>query len=262
MRRRVVGRIAAVLAAVVLVAAGVAQAETQKVGTTLVNVSAKIAPKRLPREGRAPVAVSVGWKISSTDGGEPPTLKKVKIEINRKGILDPTGLPICPYARIQPASTSRALSNCRSSLVGKGSFSAHVGLEGQESYIASGRMVVFNSRRGGKPVLYGQIYTGYPFAASFVIVFKVEKSKHGEFGTTLSATLPAALRHWGNLTEVEMRLSRNFSYGGRRHSFLSAACPTPRGVGSAVFNLARTSFAFSDGSKALSTLTEICKARR
>jgi hypothetical protein len=115
--------------------------------------------------------------------------------------------------------------------------------------------------RGGKPVLYGQIYTGYPFAASFVIVFKVHKSTGGAYGTALSATLPRTLRDWGNLTEVDMRLSRNFSYRGTRHSFLTAACPTPKGIRSATFRLARTSFGFSDGRKASSTLTEICKVR-
>jgi hypothetical protein len=261
MTGRGVIKLAAVAAALVLLCASIAQGDTQKVGAMLVQVSAKLAPKRLPRDGGVPVAVSVGWKISSTDGSEPSVLKTVKIDINRNGVLDPTGLPVCPYSKIQPASTSRALQNCRSSLVGTGSFAAHVGLEGQESYIAKGKMVVFNSEQGGKPVLYSQIYTGFPFAASFVIVFKVNKSNHGAYGTTLSATLPATLRNWGNLTDVSMRLSRSFVYRGTRHSFLTAACPTPKGLGVALFHLARTSFAFSDGSKASSTLSETCKVR-
>jgi hypothetical protein len=156
---------------------------------------------------------------------------------------------------------SRALKNCRASLVGKGRFSAFVGLEGQESYLASGRMVVFNSRRAGKPVLYGQIYSSYPFAHSFVIVFKVDKHQHGAYGTTLTATLPGSLRAWGNLTEIRMRLSRKFGYKGERRSFLTAACPTPDGFTAAIFRLARTSFAFSGGTEISSTLTDECKVR-
>jgi hypothetical protein len=242
--------------------AGLAHAETRKIGNLLFKVSAEISPKKLPREGRAPVAVSIDWSIATTDGTQPPTLKTLKIEINRYGILDPTGLPICPYHKIQPASTSRALKNCRSSLVGKGSFSALVGLEGQESYVAKGKMVVFNSRKGGKPVLFGQIYSGYPFANSFVIVFRVDKRKKGPFGTSLTATLPASLRDWGNLTEIKMRLSRKFGYRGKARSFLSAGCPTPKGFTAAVFRLARTSFAFSGGPKVSSTLTDNCRVRR
>lgn len=238
-----------------------AETETQIVGNVEMTTSAKLAPKRLPRDGRAPVAVSLGWKVATTDGTTPPTLKKLRIEINRNGILDPTGLPICPYDKIQPASTQRALKNCKSSLVGKGSFSALVGLEGQESYIAKGEMVVFNSEKGGKPVLFGQIYSAYPFANSFVIVFKVSKEKKGEYGTVLDATLPASLRAWGNLTEINMRLSRKYGYNGEKRSFLSANCPTPPEVPTTTFKLARTSFAFVGGEKLGSTLTDDCAVR-
>lgn len=238
-----------------------AETETQVKGTLQMSVSAELSPKRLPREGRAPVAVSLGWKVATTDGTIPPTLKSLKIEINRNGILDPTGLPICPYGRIQPASTSRALRNCRSSLVGTGSFAALVGLEGQENYIAKGKMVVFNSEKGGKPVLFGQIYSARPFSSSFVIIFKVSREKKGEYGTILSATLPANLRAWGNLTEINMRLSRKYGYQGKQRSFLSANCPTPKGIPTTSFKLARTSFAFVGGQEVSSTLTDDCRVR-
>jgi DNA-binding beta-propeller fold protein YncE len=236
--------------------------ETQQVGSMLLDVSAQLFPKKLPRDRLAPIAVSIGWKISSTDGSEPPKLKTIEIEINRNGVLDAAGLPACPYEKIQPASTSRALANCRASLVGTGSFSALVGLEGQERYVAKGRMLVFNGLEKGKPVLYGQLYSGFPFANSFVIPFKISKDKSGAYGTSLQATLPANLRAWGNLTEVEMRLSRKYSHRGKRRSFLSASCPTPKGVGLALFRLARTSFSFTGGIDVSSTLTEQCNARR
>jgi hypothetical protein len=241
--------------------AAFAQADTQVTGNLVTSVQARLSPKRLPREGRAPVAVSIDWKVSTQDGSEPPTLKKLQIEINRNGILDPTGLPLCPYAKIQPASTQRALSNCRSSLVGTGGFSALVGLEGQENYVAKGRMVLFNSERAGKPVLFGQIYSSFPFTNSFVIVFKVDRHPHGAYGTTLSATLPPRLRAWGNLTEISMRLQRKFSYKGQRRSFLSAGCPAPKGFGAAPFRLAHTSFAFDGGLQVNSTITDSCKVR-
>jgi hypothetical protein len=246
-----------------LTCTALAQADTQIKGNLIASVQARLSPQKLPREGRAPIAVSIEWKVATKDGTEPPNLKQLAIEINRNGILDATGLPTCPYGKIQPASTQRALANCRSSLVGTGGFAALVGLEGQENYVAKGRMVVFNGRKGGKPVLFGQIYSDYPFAASFVIVFKVSKTKKGAFGTTLTATLPARLRAWGNLTEIEMRLARKFSYKGRQRSFLSAGCPAPKGFsGVPVFRLARTSFEFVGGTKLTSTLTDDCKVRR
>jgi hypothetical protein len=239
-----------------------ANAETKILGNLQLSVSAALSPKKLPREGTAPIAVSVGWQIQSTDPAQKPAaLKSVKIEINRAGILDLTGLPDCPYPQIQPASTQRALAGCRASLVGQGSFSALVGLEGQESYVSKGKMLVFKGTKAGKAVLYGQIYTAYPFAASFVIVFKVSKEKKGTYATTLSATLPANLRAWGNLTEVNMRLARNYSFKGQKRSFLSAGCPAPKGFGAAPFPLARTSFTFSGAPQVSQTLTETCKVR-
>lgn len=249
------------LAAAGLVACGIASADVKVVGGMVVQLTARLAPKSLPRDSQSPISVSVGWKISSDDGSEPATLKAVRIQINRNGVLDPTGLPICPYSRIQPASTARALQNCRGALVGTGTFAAHVGLEGQENYVTHGKMVVFNSTEHGKPVLYGQIYTGYPFAASFVIPFKVTKTAHGTYGTTLGAKLPASLINWGNLTEVNMRLSRKFVYRGHSRSFLSAGCPTPQGVPTASFRLAKTDLDFIGGAHVSSTLTENCRVR-
>lgn len=255
--------LAAPLAALLaLCLATYAHADTQIIGNLQLSVAAKLSPNSLPRKEAAPIAVSVGWKIQSTDPAlRPPVLKTVKIEINRAGVLDPTGLPDCPYQEIQPASTQRALANCRSSLVGKGSFSALVGLEGQESYVSKGTMVLFKGTKAKKPVLFGQIYTAYPFAASFVIVFAIDHKDQGTYGTTLSATLPANLRAWGNLTEVDMRLKRTYGFQGKRRSFLSAACSTPKGLNRALFKLAKATFTFQGAPSATSTLSETCKAK-
>lgn len=261
MRSRLAG-IALLVALLATAFATLAQGETHQVGNMQLTVTAKLAPNKLPRDQLAPTGVSIAWKITSTDGSEPPKLKTIQIGINRNGVLDATGLPICPYGKIQPASSSRALSNCRASLVGKGSFSALVGLEGQERYVAEGQMLVFNGVKGGQPVLFGHLYSDYPFANSFVIVFDIDRSKKGAYGTSLSAKLPANLRAWGNLTEVEMRLSRNYRHRGERRSFLSASCPTPKNINLALFRLAKTRFAFTGGTDVSSTLTETCKVRR
>lgn len=260
--RRPAARLAAGAILIALTFTALAAAETSIIGNLQLSVTAKISPKRLPRKGRSPVAVSVGWKIASTDESKPPVLETVKLEINRHGVLDVTGLPTCPYDKIQPASTQRALANCRPALVGGGTFTALVGLENQESYVSKGKMVVFNGTQGRKPVLFGHIYTDTPFAASFVIVFKIDRKKQGAYGTTLTAKMPGNLRRWGNLTEVSMRLSRTYGYQGRKRSFISAGCPALKGTSLALFRLARTTFDFTGGDGISSTLTETCKVRR
>jgi hypothetical protein len=227
------------------------------------SVEGKLLPKRLPRAGTAPISVSIGWQIATTDGSAPPKLKTLRIEINKEGRFETQGLPICPYAKIQPATTQRALSNCGSALVGRGSFAARIALKGQEGegYEASGKLLVFNGRVKGKPVLFGHIYAARPFATSFVITFELERLAKGTYGTVLSAELPMALRSWGDLTSIQMSLSRRYSYAGKRHSFISAGCPAPKGFGLASFKLARTAFAFTGGKELFGTVLGSCRAR-
>ncbi len=239
----------------------VAGAEIAQKGNLRVSVNGKLAPKKLPRKGAAPIAVSVGGRISTTDATLPPQLKTMRIELNRNGRLDFNGLPTCKYSKIQPGSSSRALRQCRSALVGKGSFGANITLAGQEPYPTQGKLLVFNGKRGGKPVLYGHIYSPKPFATSFVIVFKVQRLNKGAYGTALNAPLPKAMDAWGRLTGLQMTLSRKFRVKGRRHSFISSGCPAPKGFTLASFSLARTSFAFADGVKLTSKLSSTCKAR-
>jgi len=236
--------------------------EIAQQGNLRLSVDGQISPSELPRRGVAPIAVSIGWQMATIDGTPPPQLKTVQIEVHRAGRFDLTGLPTCPYAKIQPASTARALANCRPALVGRGEFSALVSVGGQESYVASGRMLVFNGRQGKKPVLFGQIYSARPFANSFVIVFALDELSNGTYGTSLSATLPPALRSWGSLTEIQMRLARRFRYSGKSHSFVSAGCPAPKDLGLAVFHLARTSFSFADAPPQSVTLDRSCKVSR
>jgi hypothetical protein len=238
-----------------------AQAEVGQTGVLRLTVDGELTPKKLPRSGAAPIAVSVKWNMTTTDGSPAPKLKKLGIEINRHGRVDPTGLPLCPYAKIQPATSPRALANCRDALVGKGNFTATVALREQEPYATQGRLLVFNGKRHGKPVLFGQIYSARPFATSFVIIFAVSQLSDGTYGTALTATLPKGLRSWGNLTGIQMRLSRRYSYGGQRHSYISAGCPAPKGFHRAIFPLTRTSFAFTGGKKLSLVLTSTCKAR-
>jgi hypothetical protein len=246
--------------ALLLSAAALAPAEVLQHGHVRVKVTGAIAPNKLPRSGRAPIGVSVGGEIETTDGSPPPQLTTMAIELNREGVIDTEGLPLCPYSALEPASSSRALANCRSALVGQGSFQAEVSLTGQESYTAKGKLLAFNGRKGGKPVLFAHIYSPRPFATSFVITFQIKHASGRQFGTAMVAELPQTLSSWGKLTGIELRLDRRYSAGGKRRSYLSAGCPAPKGIGAVSFALARTSFGFAGGPTLRGTLTRTCKA--
>lgn len=233
---------------------------TQKAGLR-VAVEAKIAPTRLPRSGTAPVIVSLAARFAATDGGVPPALHGLRIELNRDGRLDTAGLPECSIGEIQPASSAQALAACRPALVGQGSFSVDVVLGTQEPYPTRGRLLVFNGRLGGRPALLGQIYAPRPFANSFVIPFRIESPRHGTFGVALSAILPTSFTRWGHFTALRLRLGGDPRSGGPKPSIISAGCPAPKGFPGAVFPLARTHFSFSGSLELGQTLTGRCKAR-
>lgn len=246
------------LAALVAVAATV-HAEVVQRGNIRVAVSATFSPKRLPRTDTAPVAVNIGGGIATLDGSLPPQLKSLRIQLNRHGHLETTGLPECRIGQIQPASTARALRVCRSALVGSGSFSVDVVLGSQDPYSTKGHLLVFNGTYGGRPALLGQIYSAHPFTNSFVIPFRIGRSQHGRYGIALTAKLPRAFTDWGYVTGLEMRLSRRYSYRGRRHSFIVASCPAPKGFHASAFTLARATFAFAGGTVLTSDLLDECR---
>ncbi len=248
-----------VLGALALTA--LARAEIVQRGNLRVSVSAKMSPRALPRTGAAPIAVSVTGRVSTTDQSTPPQLKQLTIEINRHGRLDYRGLARCTVAQIQPASDSRALAACRSSLVGQGRFFGTIALPGSAPYPIEGRLLVFNGEEHGHQVLFGHIYSPHPFATSFVMTFQISNNRHGTYGTTLTADIAKALGARRYLTGIEMTLQRRYSSHGKRLSFLSAGCPAPKGFPGATFPLARTSFAFANGAKLTSTLTSNCKVR-
>jgi hypothetical protein len=225
-----------------------------------VSFEGKLAPKKLPRHGSAPVRVAVGAKIAGVEGKDPPQLQTISIAINRYGHFDPTGLPICTERDIQPATNQNALKACRDSLVGVGSFEAKVLLSQQSPFPAQGKMYAFNAEIHGKPAILAHVYGTNPVPTSFTFPFELAPSK-GTYGTILKAKLPQATGNSGYITGLAMNLGRNFSYKGKRRSYLSASCPAPKGFSKAVFPLAHAGFAFKGGRKLGSTLVRTCGVR-
>jgi len=246
---------------VLAIAALSAQAELVKSGSLHISVSAGIQPHLLPRSGRAPIAVSIVSRLTTSEGEVPPPIKRLRIELNRHGRLQTLGLPECDVTRIYPASTKAALRACRPALVGRGSFSVDVVLGGQKPYPTSGRLLLFNGRSNGRPAVLAQIYSARPFANSFVVPFAIARPTRGLYGTVMTAIFPPAFTSWGHITDLRLHLTRRYRYRSAHRSFISAGCPLPTGVSMASFRLARTSFTFADDKIVAQTLRSSCKAR-
>lgn len=236
------------------------QTELVQKGPIRVAVSGGLAPTRLPRHGTAPINVTIGGQISSTDPDTPPQLRTVSFAFNRAGHLETRGLPRCGLADIDPSTTRQALEACRSSLVGEGQFSAAVRLPEQSPFPSAGKVLAFNGTLHGRPVLLAHIYGDKPVPTSVVLPLEIHQGK-GRFATRLDASLASLTGDWGYVTGISLRLGHNYSSHGERRSFLSAGCPAPKGFPGALFPLAKASFSFVGGRTLSATLTRNCTVR-
>ncbi len=223
-----------------------------------ITALAQLKPYKLPRDKPAPIAVFIAGHLQSTTGGVPPQLQKLRIEVNRHGLLQSKGLPVCQIPEVQPASTQRALLNCQDALIGSGQFWANIVLPDQGAYRTQGRLLVFNGREGGKPVILTHIYTSHPFNSSFVIPFAMRHISKGPYGTELEASLPQALGSWGYLDRIKLTLKRKYTYRGQHLSYFNAACPAPGRAPRTSFPLALATFSFAGRPSMSATVNKTC----
>lgn len=247
-----------VAGAIALGAAGLALAATVQSGGLRITVLAQIIPYKLPRTGTAPIAVFVAGHLQSASGGIPPQLQEMRIEVNRHGLLQSRGLAVCQVPEVQPASTQRALANCGDALIGSGRFWANIVLPDQGAYPTQGRLLIFNGREAGRPVILAHIFTSHPFNSSFVIPFSIRHIAKGPYGTELRASLPQALGDWGYLDRIKLTLRRKYTYRGKQLSYFNAGCPALRGAKRASFPLAYAEFSFAGREPMGATVQKTC----
>jgi hypothetical protein len=229
-------------------------------GDLIVSFRGGIEPKRLPREEPAPVAVRVEGNVKSASGNvdQLPQLRRIVVAINREGVLDDRGLPICRASRIQPASERAARHICGSALIGSGQVTVQVRIPSQGNFFVHASLLAFNGpRRNGHKLILAQAYARKP-PGSFILVFRVSRGT-GTYGTVLSTTLPAAAQKWAYLTHFDMTLHRTFTAGGERHSYVSAACGAPAGLNKVLFPFARATYSFDSGQKLTMSESGTCR---
>lgn len=246
---------------VALLCAAVASAELSQKGTLRISFDGDITPRSLPRDHPAPVTLQVEGKIGTTDGTQPPPVQRIEIALNRAGHLSTVGLPACTGRLLQSTSTDVALERCRPALVGRGHFSANVQFPTTEAIPADGRMLAFFGLQNGKRALLLHLYITSPAQVTFVLPLIISKADEGQFGTLLSAKVPRLAGGLGSVTGIDLTVNRQYTYKGKRRSFLSASCAAPSGFTGGIFTLAQGRFHFAGGESLETTLTRNCKVR-
>jgi hypothetical protein len=263
-KRRLFGGLPAALVALIALAAlsfaSLAQAEKAADGKVIVNVNGEIFPSKLPRSTLAPIQVLMEAGITTSDKSVPPELKQILLDINHHGVMQTKGLPTCSLPTLESSSGPAALRSCKNALVGHGNVSTRIALPEQGVFASNGILEAYNGRYHGRQAIFAQVTSERPITLNFVIRFEVKKS-HGEFGTSLIGTVPPIASGYGEITGIDLTLSRTYSHAGRKMSVLSADCPAPKGFNSVSFPFAKTSFLFADNTKAQITLQRRCSVR-
>jgi hypothetical protein len=246
--------------AATLVGAGLAQAELAQKGSLRLAFDARFSPHALPRDRYAPVTITMSGSIRTTDGSRPPQLRTMSIAVNRYGRISTQGLPVCLPQRLQSTSSEVALSRCGRALVGRGRFGANVDFPDLK-FPVQGRMLAFNSRKGGRPAIALHIHGTNPVEATLVLAFKITHPARGRFGTVLSTRIPLIAADLGYVTDLSLIFGRRYRHEGEARSFLSARCAAPAGFPGALFAFARGTFTFANGQTMATTLARDCLVR-
>jgi hypothetical protein len=188
---------AAVVAAVVLVVAGVALAagkwEVVRVGALEVQYNGGFSPKTLSRTKPTPITFNVAAKIASLDPEEPhpPALREFVIEGDKHGTLDVKGIPTCKAGELQSRTSAAARAACGPALIGSGKTDVEVKFPEQPAIIAHSELLAFNGGvKGGVTTILVHAFLNKPVVAAVVTTVKVKKIHKGRYGLESVAKVP------------------------------------------------------------------------
>jgi hypothetical protein len=236
----------AVMAAVVSSATGI----TVKSGILQATFDGKISPSAFPKKEKAPVALTLEGKLTTTDGSHVPAVKTVSLDFDKAGELFTKGLPTCKQGELESTLTTQAKQVCGDALVGTGRVTADIKFPEQEPFGASGPLLIFNASKGNKQALLLHVYAKVPAPTTFVVPVKIKKTG-GKYGTNAFIKVPTITSGSGSVTSFKAKVDKKWTVKGQKESLLNVACPT----GSLAVH---GDFAFADGTKLSGTFTKSC----
>jgi len=253
MRKWVLG-MGALLAASVVLLAGVSGAAMVRVGTLVLHADGRFEPRLLPKRAYAPIRFQGYGEITTTDGSLPPALEHVKLDFDRDGRLTTAGLPTCSPSKLGGATPQEARSRCSGSIVGKGHLGAAVSLAGLGRVSLTSALTIFNGpRQGGNPTAVLHAQAPFPVSETYVIVAPIERRK-GIYGYRTEFDIPPIAGGLGSLTRIDAKIGRFYRAGGAERSYVSARC-------SDYILQTQGYFSFADGNVIYGSVFKACSPR-
>jgi hypothetical protein len=233
-----------------------AGAITLRAGDIIIIGDGGFSPTRLPRHENAPISIHGGGRITTVSGNLPPILETIDIEWDRHGAVDTLGLPVCTQSDLEATTIEQARARCRGAIVGKGSGKAIIKFEEQDPIPVSSPITIFNApRRHGNPTVLAHAYLDHPVVTTFIVPVEIEKINKGVYGYRTHGRIPKIAGGAGVPISGHLKVGKQWTYRGERHSYISARCENGR-------LQARGKFRFKDGTFLSGTLLRPCQVRR
>lgn len=253
--RKTVLRVSAVAAVLLLIAAGTALALRLQVGNIVVTTDGGFSPTTLPKHGFAPIELHGYGKIGTADGTEPPILKQIILWFDKHGSVETRGLPVCTAGRLASTDTKQARKLCPGAIVGTGIGKAIVKFPEQPAIPASSPITIFNGpKKNGNPTVLAHAYLSVPAPSTFVVPIEIQKVHDGRYGFKTVAEIPPIANGAGIPIYGRLTIGREWTYHGRKLSYVNAGCPDGR-------LQAKGEFRFKEGTVLRGSLLKTCKGK-
>ena len=244
---------------IVVAAAGIATASKPVVvrgGNLILTLNGDVYPVALPEGTPEPITLKISGSVATSDGSQPPALRKVIIDTAKDGYVNAEGLPACNMSKLVAQDTQAAERSCRTSIVGRGHTTVRVAFPESTPFSAAGKVIAFNGGvKGRVTTLLIHTYVAVPSPTAVITTVKIERQLHGPYGLRSVATVPVIAGGSGSLTKFDLTIHRLFNYHGEQQSYLEGECNHDK-------QLAKVRDIFADGTEVVGRLVRPCKVKK
>jgi hypothetical protein len=197
-----------------------------------VEINGGWKPTKLPKKKLAPVHFELSDEIAAPYEPNPPALKELIVEVDKNTAVDARGLARCTFGKLAAATTAGALKACKPALVGEGRIDIVVAFPEQSPLPVPSKLLAFNGGlNGGKTTIYVFAFLATPVAEAFVATVKIAKIHDGRYGPKWVMKVPSIADGSGTVRKFELELFRQFTYKGKKRSYLLARCADGKLIG-------------------------------
>lgn len=179
-------------------------------GRPEVDLNVGFRPRRLSHIHKVPISLFLATRLSMPDGGSPPGLTELRIDIDRHVGVETRDVPACGRREIATATVARARRACEDAIVGTG----RLWVERPSSESNSPRklrppLIVFNGgARSGVTTLLLYSPAGQESTEPLVTAVKIKRRRKGVYGWEALIRLSRLAGAEESVTGIQLYLRR------------------------------------------------------